>query len=168
MGKPGKPSFSWFSDLADVSMTPKTNITYPPPCPGHQWSLSNAVEVCLVGKAAPARKSPSHCPHGSGGSLYRLAALFLHICFVPLSNTLLETILAHLDATLANYGYHFASISDPPGNQDEAQNASPSSTGQNPEFADGCTNLMIPKASQKNPTWRQHPFQIDDFCRMHS
>ena len=28
--------------------------------------------------------------------------------------------------------------------------------------------LMIPKASQKAPKWRQNPFQIDDFCKMHS
>ena len=27
---------------------------------------------------------------------------------------------------------------------------------------------MIPKASQKAPKWRQNPFKIDDFCKMHS
>ena len=28
-GKPGNPSFSWFSDLADVTMTPTTNYFQP-------------------------------------------------------------------------------------------------------------------------------------------
>ena len=28
MGKLEKPSYSWFSELVDVSMTPKTNIMY--------------------------------------------------------------------------------------------------------------------------------------------
>ena len=37
-----------------------------------------------------------------------------------------------LDATMVHFAYHFASVFDAPGFKNEAQNASPSSTSQNP------------------------------------
>jgi len=52
---------------------------------------------------------------------------------------------------LVHFGCHFASILDAPAHKNEAQNASPSSTSQNPEFAYSFTLFivfMIPKATK--------------------
>ena len=135
----------------------RKSATMPPQCT--QWSVSKAgrlVRILWYSLKGPHGGFP-YFPYGP-------AALFFYLLLIPSLNTVLETILL-------DFGYHVASILDAPGHKNEAQNASPSSTGQNPEFADGCALFiifMIPKASQKAPKWRQNPFQIDDFCKMHS
>ena len=58
-----------------------------------------------------------------------------------------------LEAILFHFDCHLVSILDARTTKNEAQNASPFSTGQNPEVADGYTlfNIfMLSKASQKD------------------
>jgi len=142
----------------DLYKCPKVNLISTHRALGHQWSVSNADKVSLPPILGCSLRGPQ------GGGSYWPAWPFSDLFFILFSNTLLGTIWEPLDAILVYFGCHFASILDTPGHKNEGQNATPSSTGPNPEFAYGYTLFiifMIPKAAEKEPKWNQNRAKID-------